>query len=376
VPITATPSTGFQFSSWTTTGTITIASSTSSSTNAQINSGGSITANFEAVSQDYQVTFNLGTGGNSMNPTGTHTYTSGSTVAVTASPSTNYHFSSWTSTGTITFDTPTSASTNAHITSAGTITANFEINKLHITATAGSNGQISPSGTVEVNYGANQAFTITPNNGYVVASLTIDGSPTGYGTSYTFTNVIADHTIAVTFTTGSTAINTGFDGATWDQGWMAGGNPPWYPAAGQGIGGTTAAKSDPYGSNSGAFTSDPMDMRGSTTIRITFMYKVINTDNNNMDATGDLRIAYCGRTTSTIPNLNPNSPDFTYMASIGRPAEDNVWYAGSLTLTSPADPTAFRQYFYFRFESDLEINNPGNLIETVWVDNVIITRSP
>ena len=45
------------------------------------------------------------------------------------------------------------------------------------------------------------------------------------------TNVVADHTIAATFTQGSTLINTGFDGNPWDDNWMAGGNPPWRAAA-------------------------------------------------------------------------------------------------------------------------------------------------
>ena len=52
------------------------------------------------------------------------------TVAITATAATGYSFSEWTSTGTITFDSAASASTNAHIGSAGTVTANFVPNAI------------------------------------------------------------------------------------------------------------------------------------------------------------------------------------------------------------------------------------------------------
>src|SRR5207237_3110496 len=44
-----------------------------------------------------------------------------------------------------------------------------------ITASAGANGNISPSGSVTVNDGANQSFTMTPNPGYHVADVLVDG---------------------------------------------------------------------------------------------------------------------------------------------------------------------------------------------------------
>jgi hypothetical protein len=68
-----------------------------------------------------------------------------------------------------------------------------------ITAIAGPNGSISPSGTVVVNYGANQTFTITPNPGYAVASVTDNGTSLGAVTTYTFTDVQVNHEISATF---------------------------------------------------------------------------------------------------------------------------------------------------------------------------------
>ena len=68
-----------------------------------------------------------------------------------------------------------------------------------ITASAGTGGSISPSGGVSVNAGASQSFTITPASGYTVAAVTVDGASAGTVTSYTFTNVTANHTIAAGF---------------------------------------------------------------------------------------------------------------------------------------------------------------------------------
>jgi len=68
-----------------------------------------------------------------------------------------------------------------------------------ITASAGTNGTISPSGAVIVTYGGSQTFTMKPDKGYYIATLTVDGSPVTPAPRYTFTNVTANHTISVTF---------------------------------------------------------------------------------------------------------------------------------------------------------------------------------
>lgn len=68
-----------------------------------------------------------------------------------------------------------------------------------ITASAGSNGSISPSGNTTVNEGANQSYTITPATCYEVNDVLVDGLSVGAVTSYTFTNVMDDHTISASF---------------------------------------------------------------------------------------------------------------------------------------------------------------------------------
>ncbi len=77
--------------------------------------------------------------------------------------------------------------------------ARLSIQQNVITASAEPNGSISPSGAVSVNYGADQTFTITPDTGYHVADVLVDGSSVGAVTSYPFTNVIAPHTIVASF---------------------------------------------------------------------------------------------------------------------------------------------------------------------------------
>ncbi len=68
-----------------------------------------------------------------------------------------------------------------------------------ITSSAGPNGTISPLGSVIVNHGSNQQFIITPNAGFYVDSLIVDGVKTDSTTSYTFYNVTANHTIRAVF---------------------------------------------------------------------------------------------------------------------------------------------------------------------------------
>ncbi len=68
-----------------------------------------------------------------------------------------------------------------------------------IKATAGANGSISPSGWTSVREGWDQTFTITPDKGYAVAKVLVDGKSVGAVKSYTFKNVTKDHTIEAIF---------------------------------------------------------------------------------------------------------------------------------------------------------------------------------
>jgi sialate O-acetylesterase len=68
-----------------------------------------------------------------------------------------------------------------------------------ISASAGAGGGISPTGAVLVNSNANQTFTISPNGGYQISDVLVDGISKGPITTWTFTNVTGSHTISVSF---------------------------------------------------------------------------------------------------------------------------------------------------------------------------------
>ncbi|MCE5213376.1 MAG: beta-propeller fold lactonase family protein [Methanobacterium sp.] len=70
-----------------------------------------------------------------------------------------------------------------------------------IIATAGTGGTIQPNGNVNVYTGNSQSFTITPNTGYVINDVLVDGVSIGAVPSYTFNDVTNNHTINATFKT-------------------------------------------------------------------------------------------------------------------------------------------------------------------------------
>src|SRR5207249_642815 len=86
--------------------------------------------------------------------------------------------------------------TFSSVTADHTIAATFALTTHTVTASAGANGSISPSGAVSVNDGDNPSFSITPDAHYHVADVLVDGVSVGAVTSYSFSNVTAEHTIA------------------------------------------------------------------------------------------------------------------------------------------------------------------------------------
>lgn len=68
-----------------------------------------------------------------------------------------------------------------------------------IVASAGANGSVNPIGSVPVPPGGSQTFTLTPQLGYVVSTLTVNGVAQPAASSYTFTNVTTPQSISATF---------------------------------------------------------------------------------------------------------------------------------------------------------------------------------
>jgi YVTN family beta-propeller protein len=122
---------------------------------------------------------------------------SGSYTLINGATSSSYNFVSSTSiaTGSWSFILQVTDNTGAAMNSTS---ASIMVNPLTITVTQTANGVIAP-GTINVNYGGSQIITITPSTGYYIASLMVDGSSVAVASSYTFSNVVVDHTITATF---------------------------------------------------------------------------------------------------------------------------------------------------------------------------------
>lgn len=146
---------------------------------------------------DYSITVTQAEGGN-ISPSGTVEVEEGGTVEFTATAEACYTFSHWVVDGENAGNTNPYVFTN--VTADHTISAVFEaVAPYTITATAGANGTITPDGATSVDCGADQTFTITANVGYQIADVLIDGVSVGAVTTYTFTEVSAEHTISASF---------------------------------------------------------------------------------------------------------------------------------------------------------------------------------
>ena len=80
-----------------------------------------------------------------------------------------------------------------------TCTINVVAENYDISASAGLGGTISPDGTTTVDSLGSASYTITPNEGWHVADIIVDGESVGAANEYTFDCVIANHTIEAVF---------------------------------------------------------------------------------------------------------------------------------------------------------------------------------
>lgn len=76
-----------------------------------------------------------------------------------------------------------------------------------VTATAGAGGTITPSGVTTLDPNSTIEFTITPQNGYSISGVTVDGAPVAAASPYVFTNINGAHTIHATFSQASYTIS-------------------------------------------------------------------------------------------------------------------------------------------------------------------------
>ncbi len=135
--------------------------------------------------------------GGSISPSGAVNVNYGADQSFSVSPNTGYHIDS------VVVDGVNLGAVASHdfnnVTANHSIDAYFSIDVFTVTATASAGGSISPSGVVNVNYGANQSFSVTPNIGYHIDSVVVDGVNLGVVASHDFNNVTANHSIDAYF---------------------------------------------------------------------------------------------------------------------------------------------------------------------------------
>ena len=203
ITLTATPKTGYHFKEWQViSGGVTIKDNKFLMPDSNVE----VSAIFEKdapAPTEFTITYDLAGGTAEGNP---DTYTIETRTFTLKNPTkSGYTFTGWSGTGldgenNMTVTIPTGSTGNR------TYTAHWRYNGsghsysyYTIKATAGAGGSISPSGNVSVREGRDQTFTITPDKGYAVANVKIDGKSIGAVKSYTFENVSRTHTIEVIF---------------------------------------------------------------------------------------------------------------------------------------------------------------------------------
>jgi hypothetical protein len=189
IQLTATPAEGYGFVSW--TGDISLAENPMA---VNMDTNKNVTANFAV--NTYTITPTAGLGG-IISPSGSVTVNYGGSQTFTIMPNAGYHVADVRVDGASVG--PVLAYTFSSVTSDHTIEVIFAINQYTLIATEGPNGTIVPSGPVIVDHGGNLTFTITPNTGYRISDVKVDGGSIGPVATHTFTNVTTAHTIEASF---------------------------------------------------------------------------------------------------------------------------------------------------------------------------------
>ncbi len=147
----------------------------------------------------YTITPSAGPGG-SIAPDTPQDVSEGGSLSFTITPASGYHVDDvrvdGASVGAVT------SYTFSNVTANHTISASFAIDTFTITPDAGPNGSITPATKQTVAYGSDVTFAIKAMAGYYIADVLVDGASVGPVSSYTFTDVAADHTLSASFAQG------------------------------------------------------------------------------------------------------------------------------------------------------------------------------
>ena len=157
-----------------------------------VNTNTDVKATYTAIK--YPITYVLDGGTNS--PDNPETYAVEDTFPLKAPTKQGYAFTGWTSDG----ETEPKLAVTIPVGTTGRLvfTAHW-VEVATIDATADEHGKIDPAGTITVPKGESKTFTITPDSGYYIKDVLVDGKSVGAVSTYTFKEVVADHTIHAAF---------------------------------------------------------------------------------------------------------------------------------------------------------------------------------
>lgn len=196
--ISAMPNEGFFFDSWVLDGNR--VSQDSRYTVNNMRGDATYVAEFKPVICRINVNVNDSSGGTA---TESRDINYGESMTLEAWAKEGYQFDGWTENGkTVSKDSRMSLD---RITQSRTFTAVFsrkndQPRTYTITAaTSSGNGTITPAGKSTVKEGEGILYTMTPESGYAVSNVYVDGKPVGWMNSFNFTDVRENHTISVDF---------------------------------------------------------------------------------------------------------------------------------------------------------------------------------
>ena len=168
---------------------------------SNISANHTVAASFSLVTNT--ITASAGTGG-TISPQGNVSVIYGASQTFNISASTGYYISD------VKVDNISVGAVSSYnftnVTAGHSISATFAQYTYNITAGSGTGGTITPSGIITVNHGSARTFTITPDFGFQVSAVRVDNVSVGAVSTYTLSNIVADHTISASFTTATYTI--------------------------------------------------------------------------------------------------------------------------------------------------------------------------
>ena len=170
-----------------------------------------------------------------------------------------------------------------------------EVKKYTVSASSGEGGSISPSGKSAVIRDMDSSYTITPDSGYVIDDVKVDGKSVGAVTSYTFKQVRADHTISASFRKSVTLPGKTTRGDMFNLAnnvkvtWKAVQGAKYYKVYREGVTDPAETRKDPVIVTAGlvGWDKDPGLTNGHA-----YRYKIVASLTGKGDSSGDSKLSY------------------------------------------------------------------------------------